>query len=826
MNKFLQISTILLFGIAISLSACKSKKSAEKGDIPEKTEKKTEGPKAFAKVITKEAKSDSGLFNYYKTEDKFYLEIPEEMLGREMLVVTRIAKTADKIGYGGENTDNTVLRWEKRENTIYARVVSYNNVASDSLAIYESVKNSNFEPILMSFDVEAFGKDSTSYVIEISDWILGDVKPFGLDESRRKSFKVSSIDKKRSYVESVKSFPENIELRRVLTYNASKAPSNSTTGAISLLISNSMILLPETPMMPRAFDRRVGFFSLQQTDYGTEEQRAAKRKYIVRWKLEPKDPEAFRQGELVEPVKQIVYYIDPATPEKWRPFLIQGVNDWNIAFEAAGFKNAIVAKNAPTPEEDPDWSAEDSRYSVIRYFASDIQNAYGPNVHDPRSGEILESDIGWYHNVMNLLRNWYFIQTSAINPGARMAQFDDETMGQLIRFVSSHEVGHTLGLPHNMGASSSYPVDSLRSAKFTQEMGTAPSIMDYARFNYIAQPEDEGVYLYPKIGMYDKYAVNWGYRPILDAKTPEDEKRTLDKWILEHKDDRRYQFGTQRFQTLDPRAQTEDLGDDAAKASEYGIANLKRIIPNLLEWLEAEGEDYDDLEELYGQVANQLNRYTGHVQTSIGGVYENYKTFDQSGAVYTHVEKEKQERAMRFLIQHLWETPTWLIDRDILGRIEYAGMIDRIRKLQVNRLNSTLEFNRLGRVIENVSINGEEAYSLIQLMEELRNGIWSELKSGEAIDNYRRNLQRAHIERLEYIMITDETPLKNKGILPYISYVPIDVSQSDIRAVALAELTILKNQVKVGKKAFSDSMTIYHLDECLNRIEKILDPSK
>lgn len=821
-------ATLLAVVLLTIPSVAQKKKDKDKGKTPPPAaaqppqEKKEGGIQSYDKVITAKAKTDDGMFKVHKIEDKFYFEIPDSLLEREILTVTRIAKTADEIGYGGEEINEQVIRWQAKDKKVLLRVVSYNNVASEELPIAQSVRNSNFEPIIMSFDIKAYGKDS-SVVIEVTPLFTKDVPAFGLDDGSRKQYKVTNVDETRTFIESIKSFPINIEARNVITYRAGDAPSNSHTGSISLEINNSMVLLPKKPMMPRLQDKRVGFFSISQTDYGMDAQKATRRTYITRWRLEPKDPVAYARGELVEPKKQIVYYIDPATPEKWRPYLKQGVNDWNVAFEAAGFKNAIVAKDPPTKAEDPDWSPEDARYSVIRYFSSDIQNAYGPHVSDPRSGEILESDIGWYHNVMNLVRNWYFVQTSAINPEARGVKFKDEVMGELIRFVSSHEVGHTLGLPHNMGSSFAYPVDSLRSASFTNRMGTAPSIMDYARFNYVAQPEDKGVYLMPKIGEYDKHAVNWGYRYIPSAKSADDEKATLNKWITDRAANPMYFYGRQTGNPIDPRAQTEDLGNNAMKASTYGVANLKRIIPNLIAWTSENGKDYTDLEELYGQVIGQWNRYSGHVKSNIGGVYETFKSYDQQGNVFTPVPEATQREAMTYLQKETFSTPTWLLDQNILKKIEHAGIVDRLRSAQANTLNQLLDPGRIARLIEAEAALGNQTYTAIEMFSDLRNGIWSELAAGKTIDTYRRNLQRAHIERLEYLMKEEPAPVP-AAFRAFIGGTPVDVSQSDIRPIARAELKTLKAQISAAIVRTSDTMSKYHLEDCVQRITAILDP--
>jgi len=824
MNKSLLFKTCLVV-ISLSLSSCAifqkkqspqtKKESAKKGNIQD-----------YKKVITKDAKSDKGLFTVHHVDKTYFYEIPDTLFNREMLMVTRIAKTANGIGFGGGKQNTQVLRWQKKGDDVLLRVVSHEIVAADSLPVHEAVVNSNFEPILYSFPIKAFHKDSITKntVIDVTDLYKKDVAALGFPQNRRKQYKISSLDDSRSYIDTIRSFPKNIEVRHVKTYKASKPPSNSSTGSISLEFSNSMILLPKTPMKRRYFDERVGWFARSQTDYGLNAQKSKQVKYLDRWKLEVKeeDKEKFLNGELVEPKKQIVYYVDRATPKQWVPYIKQGIEDWQVAFEAAGFKNAIIAKEAPSKEEDPDWSPEDVRYSVVRYLASPIPNANGPHVSDPRSGEILESDINWYHNVMTLLRNWFFVQTAAINEDARGVEFKDEVMGRLIRFVSSHEVGHTLGLPHNMGSSVAYKVEDLRDPEFTRKYGTAPSIMDYARFNYIAQPGDGDVALMPNIGIYDKYAISWGYKPIFD-KTAKEEKPILDEWILAHAGDPMYRFGSQQSgSTIDPSSQTEDLGDDSMLASEYGIKNLKRIMPKLIEWTAEDGKDYQDLNDLYKQVLGQYNRYMGHVTANIGGVYEHFKTYDQEGAVYTHVATEKQEKAMKFLQDQLFATPEWLLDSSIFNKIEFDGSVERLRKYQVRTLNNILDFGRMARLIENETIN-KDAYGLLDMMTDLKAGVFKELNRGDRIDIYRRNLQRAYVNRMEYLMTAKQSSIPSE-YKNWINHSAINVEQSDIRPVVRAELNNLKKDIQRAMGRTSDKMSRYHLQDLLERIDLILDP--
>ncbi len=795
--------------------------AAAPGGAPAAPAAPKSGIRPYNEVITAKAKTDKGLFKVHFLDGKYYYEIPDSLFGREMLVVTRYAKTPTMDGtYGGEELNEQVWKWQKRDKQVLIRIPSYRNIAAQGTDMYQSVKNSNLDAILASFEIKAINKDSSSVVIDVTDLFAKDVQSLGLPSQLRTQYKISALDESRSFVDTIKSFPINIEVRTSKTYRAAEPPGDRSVGSMTVEIHNSMLLLAKVPTKPRLSDDRVGIFSQTQTDYGIDAQKATVTRYARRWYLEPKDKEAYKKGQLVEPVKQIVYYIDPATPQKWRKYLKDGVNDWNVAFEAAGFKNAIVCLDPPN---DPDWSPEDARYSVIRYFASNIPNAYGPHIADPRSGEILESDIGWYHNVMNLVRNWFFVQTAAINPEARSPKFKDEVMGQLIRFVSSHEVGHTLGMAHNFGSSVAYPVDSLRSPSFTKKMGgTAPSIMDYARFNYIAQPGDGDVVLYPGIGEYDKWAIKWAYT-WFDNKTAEEDAKILNKWTVERAGDPRYFYGQQTGSPIDPRSQSEDLGDDAVKASTYGIANLKRILPNIEKWTYEEGKPYDNLRELYGEVLGQWNRYMGHVRSNIGGIYENDKTYDQKGPVYTHVAKAKQQEAVRFISAQAFNTPTWMLDQNILNKFDNAGIVERLRGTQVNILNSILEPNRLARVIDNTAKNGDKAYSLTDLFADVHKGVWGELKTGGNVDTYKRNLQRAYIERMGFLINKQDAPAVPAAFAAQMGP-RFDASGSDIRPLARRELKNLASEIRSSLTKFTNPVVKAHLEDALVSIQDVLDP--
>jgi hypothetical protein len=741
-------------------------------------------------------------------------------------------------GYAGDQIGQNVVRFEKGPNNkVFLRSISYAEYAKDSTSpMFTAVNNSNIQPIAAAFDIKAFSKDNDGSVIDVTDYVSGDNDILFFNSSVKSSQRVGSLQVDKSYISGIRAFPINIEITTVKTYSRSAAPPSGIPGLsiggagagnITVELNSSMVLLPKDPMQARYFDPRVGFFAVGYTDFDLNPQGVKSIGVVKRWMLEPKpeDMDKYKRGELVEPQKPIIFYIDPATPKKWIPYLIQGVNDWQVAFEKAGFKNAIIAKRAPTPAEDPEWSLEDARYSAIVYKPSDVANASGPSISDPRSGQIMESHINWYHNVMELVRNWYFVQTAAVDPRARKMVFDDELMGQLIRFVSSHEVGHTLGLRHNYGSSSTVPVENLRNKAWVEANGHTPSIMDYARFNYVAQPEDNisDKGLYPRIGDYDKWAIEWGYRLFPQYKNPESEKDYLNKWVIDKLQDKRLWFGTESNPD-DPRSQSEQVGDDAMKASMYGIKNLQRILPNLMIWTKEPDENYSNLKDLYGEVTGQFSRYMGHVSKYVGGIMETPKTIEQDGAVYEVVSEAKQREAVDFLNKQLFTTPTWLINQEIYSRTGTSGLTT-IGNIQDNMLNRLLSARTLGKLIDGEAAQGSNAYQVTELLADLKKGIWSELPARKSIDVYRRNLQKSYVN----IMIGLVNPPKSSGGSDQLAVLlglstSSSADKSDVRSVARAHLAALRTEVVAAAAGTTDPMSKYHLLDVAERIKNALNP--
>jgi len=790
--------------------------------------------KPYEHFITKEAISKEGLFDVHVVDGRHYFEIPENLLNREILVVSRFIRTPSGAGnYGGEKiSENTIIFEKGPSNNLFLRIATLVSAADENDAISKAVNNSNITPILETFDIKAENEEKMSYLINVTSFVNSENPLLALSGSQKNTYKLSSLEKDKSYIKEINSFPINTEIRTVKTYKAKTSvekrkkqlPAAVLAGVVTLEINNSFVLLPETLMRKRMFDARVGYFASSYLEYGDDQQQVDRNTYIHRWRLEPKDEdvEKWQKGELVTPKKPIVYYIDPATPKKWRPYLIQGINDWQVAFEQAGFKNAIVGKE--WPENDPSMSLEDARFSVLRYFASPSKNAYGPNIVDPRSGEILESHIGWYHNLMSLLHNWYMVQAGAVDFRAQQMEFDDDLMGNLIRFVSSHEVGHTLGLRHNMGASSATPVNKLRDAEWLKKNGHTSSIMDYARFNYVAQPEDEipVEHLMPRIGDYDKWAIQWGYAKYPAEMPVAEEKEFLAQMVTDSiTSNHRLWFGGEG-RDFDPRSQTEDLGDDAMIASTYGIMNLQRIAPCLREWTKSKNsDDYSNLDQIYKDLVGQYSDYIFHVTKNIGGIYVTPKTMGEEGEVYQPVSKEVQKQALAFLDQHIFKEPKWLLRYDILNAIQSPRSKESVTKTMESVMLNLLGGSRLSRmtfIAERYEY--QNPYRPEEYIDDLNTLIWGDMNVFYQINAYRRKLQKAYVSNMINLYKPEEANGVVEGILAKLSegY----TSNTDVRSLALDNLLTLQSNIKKTLPVMTDRLTIAHLNYLKREIEEVV----
>jgi len=792
--------------------------------------------RSYAEVVPASAESREGLFDVHRVDDRLLFEIPDSILGRDMIVMSRYAAAQDGLALGGANmAPNMVVRWEERNGRVFLRAHSHANTADPEDNVHIAVENSNFAPVLAAFPVQARGAGGATRVVDVTDLYLGDHPAFSLPRNQRSRLAVRGPDRERSWLEWARSFPINVEVRVVRSYAADAPPSDTRGGTVSFEVNHSMILLPEEPMMPRLYDERVGYISVAQTNYSRDFQGVRESRYLRRYRLEPSDPEAFARGELVEPVKPWIWYIDPATPAEWIPFFEEGILEWNEGFEEAGFKNAVQVRVAPTEEEDPDFSLLDARHSVIRYGATPIRSANaGGDVVDPRSGEVIRAHMNMYHGIMERMRWQLISQVGAANPQFQTSHLSEEEMGEALRYVVSHEKGHAVGFPHNQRANFVFPVDSLRSAEFTARMGHSGSSVGRTRFNYVAQPGD-GVDPRRRIGAWDRFAIMWGYRPILEATTPEEEAAELDRWIVERADDPWFRFGSPLFGMdveWDPYRMTEGISDDPVHAARYGMLNLEAATAALLDWLVEDGDDYYEIETHYLQSLTQWNRYAEHASAVVGGTETHHKRVGEEGRVYTEIPAETQREAFRFLDEYVFQTPEWALDLELLRQIEHAGAVERIRAYQVLGVERMLNHARLARMIEQETFLGSATYTPAEMLDDLRRAVWREVEGGGPIDTFRRNLQRGYLDQAHHLLheaVSDSWSPPASGNLRVSSNddpplnAALHVGQSDIRPLIREQLQLLRDELTAALAGgVDDRMTRIHLEDAVERIERAL----
>ena len=803
--------------------------------------------KKYDEVITKNAKTEAGVFTVHRLDDKVYFEIPKEGFERMMLWTIEVAKGPAGVSWGGRSLGNCVVRWERRANKVFLWKAGFEKRA-EGTAVKRAVESATMDTIMLSFNVEAEGKDRSA-VVDVSSMFTSDVPDFSVKGAVQNA---SGIDDSRSYVESVKALKTNIEVRSLLTFRTGgmggmggDTPTPAPKGgkraggggggrSYTAVLHYSLVQLPEQPMRGRYFDPRVGYFTRSFEDYTARKGWMETRQYIARFRLEKKDP----AEEVSDPVKPIVFYLSREVPEKWRKYLKQGVEDWQPAFKQAGFSNAIICKEAPDERTDPTWDAEDARHSVIRWVAEPTQNAMGPNVHDPRSGEIISAHIIFWHDIVKLVQMWYFVQCGGSDPRVTKLPLPDDIIGECLRYVSCHEVGHTLGLRHNHRASQAFSIRDLRDPLFTSKNGTVASIMSYGRFNYVAQPEDKVTRYLPVLAPYDTFAIEWGYKPIA-AKGAEEERPTLDAWASRQIKEPYLRFGGEDGPSqVDPTVLTENIGSDVFEATTLGLKNLERVVEKLVSATSEKGEDFSLLQDAYREVLGHRGRWFGAVAKQVGGVRENRILGGRDGESFTRVPAEEQQRAVKFIIDNAFTTPKKLINPDLINRFKYVGVADEVMNQQKTLLTGLLSGRRFRQLQDAEVVNGQKFYSALQFVNDVQDGVWSELQQPEpTVDVMRRALQRSYVDHLKSELNPKEAPAAAPVAFPGRrggdANLATKAKDSDFRAVARMSLKKLSGQIeellkrsREGNSRVMDAMTRAHLEDMLREIKAILNPPK
>ncbi|MCT4614259.1 MAG: zinc-dependent metalloprotease [Marinifilaceae bacterium] len=831
MNKILSLVIFLLLGVQFQGNAQFWKKNKKQKIEHEESEKKSDKTNQDYSKLLKDAITKDGMFKLHLVKDKIYFEIEKKDLANDYMLSSRISKVSmDYNSYAGKMPSHPILfNFDADKEKVYLKLRQFNSTCDKNSEMYKAYQRNNIDAIWKSFDIKAFGADSLSYVFDVTSLFCSSIKelsPFSqLGGVAGLSIKFSgSFAKDKSKIINFKSFEKNVKIRSRLSYTIDGGMPYTVE------MTRNLIKLPEATMPIRYADERIGYFCHPVAEYNENSDRLKTYNILHRWDIQPKesDIEKYKAGNLVEPNKQILWYVDTTIPLKWRAYIKKGIEDWNIAFEKIGFKNVMIAKDYPTKEEDPNFDPDDISYNCYRYIATPEKNSQGPSWIDPRSGEIISASVMFYSNVTELLHDWRFIQTATVDPRVRKENLDDEIMGESLRNVAAHEIGHTLGLMHNFGASNAYPVDSLRSANFTKKYGTTPSIMDYARYNYIAQPGDfeKGVSLTPPIlGVYDIFSIKWGYKPIFEAKNPKQEYDKLNEWILEKKDDSMYQFGEQRLAGY-PRANdlSEDLGDDVLKASKYGIKNLKLLVSNLEKWTMKKNQKYDYLVSLHRGITAQYQTYIMHMLMSIGGTNYRNNVYGDGIVPFSVVDKDEQRRILKYVLQSIYEYPEWIKS----DKLKYVfGPEPGVMLTQTEVFNYIMG-KHIAHSLNKFEIFGiKDTYSYREFSNDVFDFVWKKSVSNKRLSLMDMNFQLLYVEGLINLQSKDRLFVSKKSSKRY-SFNTIHTSNEEVfdyhKMISLTNQTSFANNMTV--RAAGSSILYDNLIRTKNLLAKLIRNSR